>query len=325
MNKILVSRTDGIGDLLLTTPLFSELKRAFPRARITALVSAYAAPLLINNPSVDAVIIYDKKEKGLAQKLKKESFDAVFAVYPRPALAWAFFSAGIPLRYGTSSRWYSFLFNKRVKLSRKSSEKHEADYNLAVAGEFTEGARAQKEYFFITEVESRKAVELMEKKGIKKGFIALHPGSKGSAWNLSAVKYTRLAAMTAGAGYCVLLTGSGAEKGDIKVIAQNAGAKSGIFVLDEELSLRDFAAVLSLAGLVISCSTGPMHIAAALGIKTLSFFPPDNIRAMRPKRWGPLGNDHVIIQPPEGNEKEAAMDLIDIKGVMEKIKDMAVK
>ena len=46
---------------------------------------------------------------------------------------------------------------------------------------------------------------------------------------------------------------------------------------------------------------------------------------MRPKRWGPLGNDHVIIQPAAGNGKETAMESIDIKAVLEKIKEMAVK
>jgi heptosyltransferase-2 len=324
MNKILVSRTDGIGDLLLTTPLFSELKRAFPRARITGLVSAYAAPLLINNPSVDSVIIYDKKEKGLAEKLKKQKFDAVFAVYPRPALAWEFFSAGIPLRYGTSSRWYSFLYNRPVRLSRKSSEKHEADYNLAVAGEFLEGARAQKEYLFITEEESLKADGLLGRMGIKKGFIALHPGSKGSAWNLSEASYTKLAGMIVSAGFEVLLTGSGAEREMLGRIAANAGVNAGLFLLGSELPLRDFAALLSRAGAVISCSTGSMHIAAALGVKTISFFPPDRIRAMRPRRWGPLGNDGIILQPAGAGGRET-MDSILPEAVVGKIKETAGK
>jgi ADP-heptose:LPS heptosyltransferase len=293
MEKILVSRTDGIGDLLLTTPLFNELKMKFPKARVSALVSAYASPLLANNPCVDDIIIYEAGKKDTAGMLKERGFDAVLAVYPRPALAWDFFMAAIPLRYGTSSRWYSFLYNKRVKLSRKSSEKHESDYNLMLANELIGEARGQKEYYFVSEDESAAADAILRSKGLSGNFIAA-------------------------AGKKILLTGGKQEKEMIRRMALKIASDS-VHVLNEELGLREFAAVLGRAAVLVSGSTGPMHIAAALGVKTASFFPPDSIPATAPRRWGPLGNIHEIKQPEGNGGKEDLMETIDTAAVTDKI------
>jgi ADP-heptose:LPS heptosyltransferase len=321
MDRILVSRTDGLGDLLLTTPLFNALRLKYPKAHISALVSSYASGLLANNPAVDEIVIYDRKKNNeLVKKLKEGKYDAVIAVYPRPVLAWAFFLAGIPLRIGTSSRWYSFLYNKRVRMSRKKSDRHEADYNILLAGGLIGPAKAEKEFYYITQREKQAGCDLVEKKGIKGGFIIVHPGSKGSAWNLTPAKYTDLVSCLLIRGYKVLLTGGPSEKSMLAGIMVGSKTMDGIHILDENLGLREFAAVISQAKAVISCSTGPMHIAAALGVKTLSFFPPDERVPMKPSRWGPLGNIHEIIQPTYNDE--GALDSLECDFIESRLKTL---
>src|ERR1700733_4356025 len=77
MDRILVVRTDRLGDVLLTTPVSSALRKAFPEAKITWLVRSYAAPLLENNPDIDGVMIDHGGSTGeLVAQLKKEHFDA---------------------------------------------------------------------------------------------------------------------------------------------------------------------------------------------------------------------------------------------------------
>lgn len=326
MEKILISRTDGIGDLLLTTPLIHEVKVKYPSAKLTVLVSKYAEPLLFNNPDVDSTIIYDKQNPGaLLAALKAEKFDAVVAAYPRPELAWMFFRAGIPRRYGTASRWYSVLYNRPVWMSRKKSEKSEADYNIMSAGKLLGEAAAVKEYYYVTREEKLSAEKYVKQKGLHSGFIIMHPGSKGSAWNLSEKAYIRLADELLENGYCVLLTGGGPEKSMLLRIRDSVTEKRNLFIMDEELTMREFAGIISLAGVLISGSTGPMHIAAAIGVKTLSFFPPDHIAAMKPRRWAPLGNKQVIIQPVGDQPKETAMDSIDMQLIMAKLKELTGK
>jgi ADP-heptose:LPS heptosyltransferase len=319
MNKILVSRTDGIGDLLLTTPLFYELRKKYPTAYISALVSPYSADLLLNNPAVSDVILYNKDmKKQTFEKIMSGKYDVVISVYPRPELAWTFFRIGIPLRYGTNARWYSFMYNRRIKISRKKSEKHEAEYNLMIAGDLIDKAAAEREYYYITQEEKQAGEEYLKSKGITGNFIVLHPFSNGSAWNLSWKKYAELAAKIVEAGFCVLLTGGHSEKEGLKRIKNFSGKTDGLFIMDKNLELRIFAAVISHADVVVSCSTGPMHIAAALKVRTLSFFPPDSITAMKPSRWKPLGNVHEIIQPDRNDM--SSMDDIDCDFIISKIK-----
>jgi heptosyltransferase-2 len=326
MNKILISRTDGVGDLLLTTPLIHEVKAKYPEAKLTVLVSKYAGELLLNNPDVDGVIAYDKNDpKSLLSKLRSEKFDAVIAAYPRPGLAWHFFMAGIPQRYGTASRWYSIFYNKPVWMSRKKSEKSEADYNIMSAGRLLDGARAIKEYYYITEEEKQKGLEYLRLKGLSPGFIIIHPGSRGSAWNLSEAAYAKLTNELLNNGYTVLLTGGSPEKCMLFRIKDYAVQVGKPVIMEEELSLREFAGVISHAAVLISGSTGPMHIAAALGVKTLSFFPPDIAAAMKPKRWAPLGNKQAIIQPDSKLPKVRAMDSIGTELILSKLKELMAK
>src|SRR6185503_21310225 len=88
---ILVSRTDKIGDLLLSLPVFQTLRRTFPRARITALVSSYAKEIVQGHPAIDAVETVDPSESpwALSRRLKALKVDTFIALYPRPKLALA--------------------------------------------------------------------------------------------------------------------------------------------------------------------------------------------------------------------------------------------
>ncbi len=102
--------------------------------------------------------------------------------------------------------------------------------------------------------------------------------------------------------------------------------KDKIAVLEEPFILREFAAVIEASCLVVSGSTGPMHLAAAMGVKTLSFFPPDEVAAMRAKRWGPLGNISEIIKPAIVNKKpQEAMDTIPTEFITDKIRQLMAR
>ena len=131
VSRILVVRTDRIGDVLLTTPVSTALRQAFPQAKISWLVRPYAAPLLEHNPDVDQVLL-DKGQstRDLATMLKREQFDAAIVALPRWRIAWALWRAGVPVRIGPASKLYSILFTHRLYQHRSEGKKHEADYNL---------------------------------------------------------------------------------------------------------------------------------------------------------------------------------------------------
>ena len=109
---ILVARTDKIGDLLLSLPVFQVLKEAFPDARLTALVSPYAKDIVQGHPAVDGVELLDKDESPftLAGRFKAINPDVFIALYPRPLQALAAWRAGIPLRIGSGLPLVQFPF-----------------------------------------------------------------------------------------------------------------------------------------------------------------------------------------------------------------------
>ncbi|HDQ25188.1 MAG TPA: glycosyltransferase family 9 protein [bacterium] len=322
MKKYLICRTDSIGDLMLATPLIKAVKESAKKAYVAVLAGAAAAEILRGNPAVDEIIIYEKsKEASLRKKIAEGRFDGAITAYPRFSIASLVFFSGVKERYGTAYRWYSPLFfNRPVKMRRSRSEKHEADYNLELGSAITGEARAERVYYYVAEEEKAAAARYISKKGLRSGFIIIHPGSRGSAWNLSPAKYGELAERAAReAGLDILITGGPAEKELVNAVKAAAGSK-GIYAMDEDLSLREFGAVISAASCLISSSTGPMHMAAALGVKTLSFFPPRSLPAMSAKRWGPLGNKSAVIEPLEtGLSGAAAMDTISIAHVTDRL------
>ena len=117
---ILIARTDKVGDLLLSLPVFQTLREAFPHTRLTALVSPYAKEIVQNHPAVDAVEILEPGESlwNLASRFKTLAPDVFITLYPRPQQVIAAWMAGIPVRIGTAYRWFGFLLNQKVRVHR---------------------------------------------------------------------------------------------------------------------------------------------------------------------------------------------------------------
>ncbi|MFP4466253.1 MAG: glycosyltransferase family 9 protein [Candidatus Goldiibacteriota bacterium] len=308
MNKFLVCRTDGVGDLLLTTPLIRALSKT--GAEVSVLCSSYAAPVLENNPDAAGVFIYDPADpfKEL-DAVKAAGFDAAFVVYPRRQAAALVKKAGIPLRFGTAGRWYSyFYFNRPVRISRKKNEKHEAAYNLDIAAPVIGEGSPAETFFYLSEAEKKFGEDYARSFG--GDFIIVYPGGKRTSEKPDAAKYARIIDETAEKykGKIVLIPGIN-EKKTAEAVYEKSRRKDKLIVDDKVLSLRQLAGVISRADVFVSGSTGPMHIAAALNVPVAAFFPRDEGML---RRWAPLGKNCTVIRPEndEGINAEAAADVI---------------
>jgi heptosyltransferase III len=298
LKKILVVRTDRIGDVILTLPTVEVLKSNFPKAHVTMLVRSYTSSLVDN---IADILLYDSDgiEKGFFEMLteiNRAGFDAAIVAYPRFRICLLLWFAGIPIRVGTGYRWYSFLFNKRVYEHRKTAEKHESEYNLSLAEAL--GAKRPDKLtlqLVITQSEKQKAQELRLNLGIAGSdkLVLLHPGSGGSAREWKAEYFSQLASELTKRGYCVVITGSETEKTLVEGVANNSTGK--VLKLISDLRLKEFAALIQTARIFIANSTGPLHIAAAAGIPVIGFYPP--VRVMSPKRWGPLAEKKKLFVP----------------------------
>ncbi|MFH2056837.1 MAG: hypothetical protein ABIJ61_12835, partial [bacterium] len=195
MKRILLCRTDALGDLLLTLPVARSLKEADPAIAISMLVARYAAPLLENEHYLHEVITLSGRNvsgfaefRSLMEDLKQRRFEAVLHFYPRGALALATQLSAIPVRVGSAYRWYSFLFSHRAKVHRRNSGKHEWELNYDLAEAFHPDLPRHEPSLQVSESQRTAARRLLDQQGLSAGsFVIVHPLSAGSApnWNLA--------------------------------------------------------------------------------------------------------------------------------------------
>lgn len=300
--NILVVRTDRIGDVVLTLPIANIIKKHFPDSRVSFLIREYTKSLCENNLFINEIITLDEadgKTKIFSniRKIKKK-FDTAIVAYPTFRIALILFLAGIKTRIGSGYRWYSFLFNKKIYEHRKISEHHELEYNIrllkAIGVEeevspstvlFNLHSSPLSRQFVEKEFSSR-SVNLLNK------LIIIHPGSGGSSIDLPPDHMKRLVYLMAQElDVEILITGSKTEKELCESLVVNEKTKnlSGLFDLPELIAL------IEKSDLMIANSTGPIHIAAALGKHVIGFYP--KIISCSDKRWGPYTNNKKIFSP----------------------------
>jgi ADP-heptose:LPS heptosyltransferase len=301
--NLLIIRTDRIGDVVLTLPLARVIKERFPECKITFLVREYTKPILYKHPYIDEVLVLkeDNNKINLSdniREIKALKFDACITVYPTFDLARMTWLAGIKHRIGTGYRWYSFLFNHKVYEHRKYGEKHELEHNLRLLNFFgIDDKAAAKNISFdihIDEKSSEKVDAVLKTKGVDvaKKLLIIHGGSGGSAVDLPIPKMRELAALLNGlSGIYVLLTGNEKEK----AVCKELEAGENVINLAGEFDLRELMALISQADVLIANSTGPIHLAAAMGKFTVGFYP--KIKSCSKERWGPYTEKKAVFTP----------------------------
>lgn len=295
--KILAVRTDRIGDAVLITPALSLLRRALPDAHIAVLVSPYTADIFLNNPDINEVIVL-KPVMETARELRSKNFDSAVLFYVDRRSALPVFLSGIPLRIGPGSKLWSLLLNKILFQRRSKNPGHEADFNTALLQPLGIAPEKAPCRITVTAAEISSAQQyLSERYAItpQDKLAILHPGSRGSAKNWPPARYAELAALLARANpkLKLLLTGAEQEIPLLREIAAASGTNAAF--TGEKLTLRQLIAVISRAQLLCTNSTGPLHLAVALGVPTVSFFPP--LKGCLPQRWGPYGQGHIVLMP----------------------------
>lgn len=304
IKNILVTRTDKLGDVILTLPLISELRRIFSDAKISFLVQSFLKDLLSGYEDIDELIFIDDYPTcgERFDLIKSKAFDMVINVFPDYELATLFFAADIKHRIGTGFRWYSFLYNHKVKEHRKFCDKHEAQYNLNLLKSVSDEVKDEFIFKFkYTPYEKETLSEKLKQYNldINSKFIIIHPGSRGSARDIPLETLTEFIELFIPEYHnlCVVFTGVKDESGTIGILINSIDKekRARIINLCGRLNLRELMILIDNSSLFISNSTGPIHIAGALRKKIIGFYP--NEAPVNDKRWGPLSPDAKIINP----------------------------
>jgi heptosyltransferase-3 len=310
----LVSRTDAIGDVVLTLPVAGWLKQRYPGCRVVLIGRAYTAAVAAACPWVDEFLEFDKMaELGklpvepLLAQLRSYSAAAIIHVFPNKLLARLAKQANIPVRIGTRNRLFHWLTcNRLVALSRRHSPLHEAQLNLQLLAPL--GYHQPLELMEVAQLVWLQATvplraefqQLLAARRPDQLNIILHPRSRGSAREWGLAHFGQLARLLHAAGHRVFISGTMDEGAELTTADWFREHKKYITAdLTGQLALPEFIAFIATADGLVAGSTGPLHLAAALGRHALGLYPP--IKPMHPGRWGPLGPhaEYLVFDRPD--------------------------
>ncbi len=270
------------------------------------LLNTYTGRLVRGHPYADLLLWYDREGmprpgNELLGELRRNAFDTVFVVHPTPRLAWLMFRARIPVRIGTGYRFYSSLFTHRVFEHRKNANFHELEYNLrllnALDPAFVEEQIEPEFGISVDEAAALRVQKLLAGAGMRSGerLAVLHPGSGGSARDWPLERFVELGGRLARTpGMRVAVTGGKGEEGVVDRIAHGVPG-NGAIAFPGTLTIPELAALLGEAAVVVANSTGPLHLAAALGTPVVGIYP--QLTPMSPRRWGPYTARKRVLVP----------------------------
>ncbi|MFA5089653.1 MAG: glycosyltransferase family 9 protein [Candidatus Omnitrophota bacterium] len=313
VKNIFVLRNDRLGEFLLNIPALRALRESFPYARISVALDPYLKELGEDVSFIDEIIEWPGqrhsilKRLSLVRLLKKKRIDIAIMLNPSKEMNICTFLAGIGVRAGYNRKW-GFLLTHKIEDRKYLGCFHEVEYNLQLA-ELIGARTADKTVSLKVHPDLFREVY---KDGDTRNLIALHP------WTSDAVKqwplnnfYDLSVRLIKDSGLKLVIVGGRQEAERNREVFADLG--SNALDLTGQTTLRQLAAVLARCRLLVSGDSGPMHLAAALGIPVIAIFRND-IPAKGPKRWGPWGNTHVVIEKDN-------LCAITVEEVLEKVKE----
>lgn len=299
IQRIIISRTDSIGDVILTLPLCAWLKSQLPACSIIFLGKAYTKPVIDCYSAVDEFVDWQEIEAlpsaAKVARLAELSADAIVHVFPVKEIASLAKKAKIPIRIGTSHRGFHLLnCNHRVNFTRKRSDLHEAQLNFELLRPLglqeIPSLNLVKEYASLFRPQTVDLPqELTTQLGPAKKAVVLHSKSQGSAVEWPMDNYVALSLRLAKEGITVFFTGTQAEGAAFRA---QIPSHATIVDITGKLSLAQLIVLISKVDALVACSTGPLHIASVSGTHAVGLYSPR--KPIHPGRWQPIGK-HVDV------------------------------
>ncbi len=289
IKKILFLRHDRIGDMVLSTAALKALRRVYPHARITVLASERNYEILKHNPKVDEILIY-KGIPWFIREIRPRGYDLVIDPFLTFELRQAFMTwlAGGKYRIGFEEAGREIFFNIRGPVA--SPPKRMVDHLLDLTERLGGRKKGHEPEVFLSDTEIQWANEALAEKGISANelTIAIHPGAYYPSQRWPAERFGELARrILAQCKANVILLSSRDEQTLLDEVEEIAGERVHAF---SRLRLRELMALISKCDLFICNNSGPLHIASALKVPTVSMIGP----TVTPL-WLPSGENNVVI------------------------------
>lgn len=267
--RILVIQTAWLGDVILTTPLFVALKSSWPDAYVAAVVTPSSAPLLEGLEEISEIIFHDKKSGGVkdlrrvCRTVAAGRFDITLSPHRSPRSALIALAGKSPVRVGYRESAIPWVFNRRVT---RPVAAHETERILELTKKIGIIADCVKPKLVVTAAERARGASLTG----KGKYAVIAPSSAWATKRWIPEGFAAVATWLKGKGFTVVLTGGPSDRGLCQVIA--AEVKGEAIVAAGALNLRETAALVAGASLLISNDSSPVHMASAFDTPTVAIF-----------------------------------------------------
>lgn len=291
LNRIAISRTDNIGDVVLALPVAGWIKKYYPNTEVIFIGRDYTRSIIESSIFVDQFVDRIELIKGKIN-LKLLNIDAIVFIFPDKELGFLAKKAGIPLRIGSFRKLHHLLnCTNWVNFTRRNSLLHESQLNfklLKPLGVPTKVTKAEIPALYgmkkIVPLSDR-LISLLDK---EKFNLIIHPKSHGHGKEWPAYKYHELCRKLPSDKFNIIFTGTEKEKGFIEehfndLVQSTSNISNGAGLMN----LNEFISFISMADGLLASGTGPLHVAAALGKLSVGFFPP--MPPVYSQRWENLG------------------------------------
>lgn len=285
--RLVISRTDNLGDVILTLPLLGYLKSVTPDLKIFFIGKKYTQPIIDRCVFVDQFLDRDEVLMD-SHTLAMVRADTIIFIFPDQKLAKVANKAGIKHRVATAHRWYNWIYcNHLVGFTRVKSNLHESQLNFKLL----------KPFKLNFDIDTSELISYYGLHPAKNDFstllnkdrfnLIIHPKSKGSAREWPLDSYYRLVLSLPVESYRIFVTGLQAEGDLIRKEKPELLQHPNVTDLTGKLNLEELTSFISQADGLLACSTGVLHLAAALGIYALGLYSP--MKPIHPGRWMPVG------------------------------------
>jgi ADP-heptose:LPS heptosyltransferase len=292
IQRILFIRLDRVGDVVLSTPAIRALKKHFPDAELTVLLRSSTRGLVEHNPFVDRIVTVDHAGEliGAIRELRARRFDLVVDPYDdwplESALVAGLSGARVRIGFAVAGRGAFFT----VRLPKPGPGRHMTDVvmdSLKPLGIASGDVRTE---VFLSEGELASARKwLHERRNGSLPFIGFHPGASRETQRWPAEYFSELGTLLLREGRRgLILFGGPADRKLVEAMARRIGETALTCITGD---VRRFSALLACCQLLVCNNSGPLHVACALGIPTVSFMGP-SVK----ERWSPRGNLHRVLR-----------------------------
>ncbi|MFA0732910.1 MAG: hypothetical protein LKKZDAJK_002801 [Candidatus Fervidibacter sp.] len=292
-----------IGDVLFTEPAIAALRAGHPTARLVVATSPEGQAVLANHPAIDALWVRERTLTGwwqLVRRLRKAAPCLVVSFSPSSfGLALAAFLSGAPERFGFSVRPVQRRFFTTALPFQL--ERHVADDYLALAEMAKGKGERHIPHLFLTDDEREQAYQTLRALGWDgtTPLLGCHPFSSVAKKEWGDDNFAKLLTWARERwSFCPIIFGGPAEQSRAERLAAQVQGISAA----GKLPLRAFIAAASWCAAFVGGDSGPVHIAAALGIPTLALYGPTD-----PQRTGPLGEQVAVLPSPTGMMHDLAI------------------